>query len=230
MRTGARSTSACCNRPSGEIRTVLSGGHASRRPLRKCGLLSVSGYFFGTERFSAHAEGAPSFQGPSRSVRSWQYTAYLTGIAAMENEGHPYRCGFAETLERVPNEPPASAPGDGAEEGTWRRRDLVRGAIRLTRDGAREPRPPPAGPLLREHFRERRRVRVEAGGTLGTMRQFGQLVPPLRNVRTGPSRSQTGAVQSGDDVRRAQGSREPAGAHRCSAYRARARSTARRHK
>lgn len=38
------------------IRTVLPGGHASRRPLRKCGLLSVSGYYFETEDFSAHAE------------------------------------------------------------------------------------------------------------------------------------------------------------------------------
>jgi len=39
----------------------------------------------------------------------------------------------------------------------------VRAAIRLPRVGSREPSPPPAGPLLREHFRERRRVRVEAG-------------------------------------------------------------------
>jgi hypothetical protein len=63
------------------MRVVLPGGHPSRRPLRRRGLLRVSGYFFGLENSSAHAEEAPSFQAPSRSVRSWRF-ATVTAVVA----------------------------------------------------------------------------------------------------------------------------------------------------
>jgi hypothetical protein len=64
------------------LRVALLSGHPSRRPLRtlrhgakrarllRSGLLRVSGIFFMQQCFPAHPEEAPSFQAPSRRMRS----------------------------------------------------------------------------------------------------------------------------------------------------------------
>jgi Ca-activated chloride channel family protein len=65
-----------------ETRMVALDGHPSRRPLRKRGLLRVSGEWLRCNTSPAHPEEAPSLQAPSRRMRSCQDAPWVAVISA----------------------------------------------------------------------------------------------------------------------------------------------------